>query len=116
MGEINPKRAKEISATRLSRPSQKQLGWLSEHDYKEVTSMLKGRGTMPRKQYKPSLSNKVILAILRMGKGGKTKRQRVAAKKGGLTTTRTAVVSDRLKEAGLDQATIDRLRGRKKSK
>lgn len=71
---------------------------------------------MPRKQYKPSLSDKVILAILRMGKDSKTKRQRVAAKKKGLTTTRTAAVSDRLKSAGIDQATINRLRSRKKTK
>lgn len=71
---------------------------------------------MPRKQYKPSLGDRIILAILRMGKGGKTKRQRVAAGKKGFPTARTATVSARLKDAGIDQATIDRMRGRKKSK
>lgn len=78
--------------------------------------ILKRKRPMPRKQYKPSLNDRVILAILRMGRGGKTKRQRVAAKKKGLTTTRTAAISGRLQDAGISQATIDRMRGRKKSK
>jgi hypothetical protein len=71
---------------------------------------------MPRKQYKPSLGDRAILALLRIGRGGKAKRRKVTAKKKSLTTMRTAAISDRLKEAGIDQATIDRLRGREKSK
>lgn len=71
---------------------------------------------MARKPYKPSVSDRLILSLLRMGKGGKTKRERLAAKKQGLTTTRTTAISSKLKEAGIDQATIDRMRGRKKSK
>ena len=69
-----------------------------------------------RKKYRSPLSDRIILAVLRMGKGGKTKRERIAAKKRGLSTTRTTAISGRLKEAGIDQATIDRMRGRKKSK
>ena len=63
-------------------------------------------------KYKPWLppANRLLLSILRLGKKKKTKPKR------GFTTKRTAAISERLKEAGIDQATIDRLRGRKKTK
>lgn len=52
---------------------------------------------------RPSWGDKLILGILRRGK-----------KKKSLTTQRTKDISSKLKKAGIDQKTIDRLKGKKK--
>ncbi len=74
---------------------------------------------------KPSLGDKVILGILRRLKGQrKPKRPSHGYRSGGnrretdkifkqFETTRSKDISSQLKNAGIDQKTIDRMRGRK---
>jgi hypothetical protein len=64
--------------------------------------------TKPDKFDKPSAGDKVILALLRTFKGKKKKKK-------PLTTQRNKDISSQLRKAGIDQATIDRMRGKKKS-
>lgn len=56
---------------------------------------------------KPSWGDKLILGILRRGKKKKGKKS--------LTTARTADITSRLKKAGIDQKTINKMRSKKKS-
>ena len=60
------------------------------------------------KNYKPTRGDRIILALL-----SAFKRKRKPKK---IETTRTKVISDRLKEAGISQKGIDRIRNQKKSK
>lgn len=63
----------------------------------------------PDKVDKPSVGDKVILGILRA-----TKRKKKS--KRPLVSKRSKDISSKLRNAGIDQATIDRMRGKKKSK
>lgn len=64
----------------------------------------------PDKYDMPSIGDKIILGLLRAKKritgGGKKKKS--------LTTTRTKQITSQLKQAGLSQKQIDKMRGKKK--
>lgn len=64
--------------------------------------------TKPDKFDRPSAGDRIILALLKTFKGKKKKKTP--------TTKRTSAISSRLRKAGVDQATIDRMRGKKKNK
>ncbi len=63
------------------------------------------------KGYKPKGMDRVVLAIYEA-----FKRKRKPKKAKSLGTRREQVISDRLRDAGIDQKTINRWKGQKKSK
>ena len=75
----------------------------------KVASMRSNVGAKPDKFDRPSAGDKIILGILRAFKGkGKSKKV--------VTTKRTSDIQNKLLNAGIDKATIARMRGKKKTK
>jgi hypothetical protein len=86
-------------------------GQTMEEQMKRATHVA-GTTTAPDKWHRPSLADRAILGILRFTKKDLTKKKPPQIKGGG--SKRTQAVTDRLKQAGLTQSEIDKLRGKKK--
>ena len=64
---------------------------------------------------KPSLGDKIILGMLRKLKGDKKPNLKAGKKpKPASKFKRASAISSQLRKAGIDQKTIDRMRGKKK--
>lgn len=95
-----------VRANQYAREIEKNIsrGKTTEQAHKR-SAALASTARKPDKFDTPTIGDKIILGLLRRFKG---------KKKNPLTTERTSQITSQLKKAGIDQKTIDRMRGKKK--
>lgn len=94
-----------VRANQYAREIEKNIsrGKTTEQAHKR-SAALASTARKPDKFDTPTIGDKIILGLLRRFKG----------KKKPLTPERTSQITSQLKKAGIDQKTIDRMRGKKK--